>query len=64
MIHIHLKSLYSEKYLKEKDKYSYYLDGNHGLVQIENLDISIIRGNISEIKFLTNITCTKFHTII
>lgn len=37
---IHLKSLYSEKYLKEKDKYSYYLDGNHGLVQIENLDIS------------------------
>lgn len=32
-------SLYSDKYLKEKDKYSYFLDNNHSLIKIENLDI-------------------------
>ena len=33
-------SLYSEKYLDKKDKYSYFLDSNHGLINIENLDIN------------------------
>lgn len=27
-------SLYSDEYLSQKDKYSYYLDGNHGLTEI------------------------------
>lgn len=31
-------SLYNYKYLKEKDKYSFFLDNNHSLISIENLD--------------------------
>ena len=31
-------SLYNDKYLNEKDKYSYFLDNNHSLITIENLD--------------------------
>ena len=31
-------SLYNYKYLDEKDKYSFFLDNNHSLVSIENLD--------------------------
>lgn len=34
------KGLYFDKYLQEKDKYSYFLDGNHGLVEIVNKDIN------------------------
>ena len=34
------KGLYFDKYLKTKDKYSYFLDGNHGLINIENKDIN------------------------
>lgn len=29
-----MDSMYNEKYLSVKDKYSYYLDGNHGLTEI------------------------------
>lgn len=29
-------SLYFEKYLKEKDKYSYFLSGNHGICTVKN----------------------------
>lgn len=32
-------SLYNYKYLEEKDKYSFFLDNNHSLIYIENLDI-------------------------
>ena len=32
-------SLYNYKYLEEKDKYSFFLDNNHSLITIENLDI-------------------------
>ena len=32
-------SLYEEKYLNEKDKYSYFLDNNHPLIIITNNDI-------------------------
>lgn len=32
-------SLYNYKYLDEKDKYSFFLDNNHSLIYIENLDI-------------------------
>jgi hypothetical protein len=31
--------LYFDKHLNTKDKYSYFLDSNHGLVQIRNMDI-------------------------
>lgn len=31
-------SLYNYKYLNEKDKYSFFLDNNHSLILIENLD--------------------------
>lgn len=31
-----MNSLYSDDKLKTKDKYSYYLDGNHGLAEIES----------------------------
>lgn len=30
---------YFDKYLETKDKYSYFLDGNHGLVEVVNEDI-------------------------
>ncbi len=33
-------SLYFEKFLNEKDKYSYFLSGNHGICTIENLNIT------------------------
>lgn len=33
-------SLYFDKFLKEKDKYSYFLSGNHGICTIENTDIT------------------------
>ena len=36
---ITINSLYSYKYLNEKDKYSFFLDNNHSLIKIENLDI-------------------------
>ena len=29
-----MDTMYNEKYLSMKDKYSYYLDGNHGLTEI------------------------------
>lgn len=31
-------NLYNYKYLDEKDKYSFFLDNNHSLISIENLD--------------------------
>lgn len=31
-----MNSLYNEKALKSKDKYSYYLDGNHGITEIKS----------------------------
>ncbi|MBQ2904456.1 MAG: hypothetical protein IJE48_08685 [Clostridia bacterium] len=34
------ESLYFEKFLNEKDKYSYFLSGNHGISSIENKSIS------------------------
>jgi hypothetical protein len=34
------KGLYFDKYLNMKDKYSYFLDSNHGLIQIINEDIN------------------------
>lgn len=33
-------SLYFDKYLSEKDKYSYFLSGNHGICTVENEDIT------------------------
>ncbi len=33
-------SLYNSKWLEKKDKYSYFLDGNHSLIKIDNLDNS------------------------
>lgn len=33
-------SLYFDNFLKEKDKYSYFLSGNHGISTIKNLDIT------------------------
>ncbi len=33
-------SLYFEKFLNEKDKYSYFLSGNHGICTIENPNIN------------------------
>ena len=32
--------LYKEKYLNENDKYSYFLDGNHGFVEIKNKNLT------------------------
>lgn len=32
-------SLYFEEFLKEKDKYSYFLSGNHGICTVENQNI-------------------------
>lgn len=32
-------SMYNYKYLDEKDKYSFFLDNNHSLIEIDNLDI-------------------------
>ncbi|MEG1309518.1 MAG: DHHW family protein [Bacilli bacterium] len=34
------ESLYEEKYLKKKDKYSYFLDNNHPLIVITNKNIN------------------------
>ena len=31
-----MKSLYSDDMLKTKDKYAYYLDGNHGIAEIKS----------------------------
>ncbi len=36
---VELNSLYSEKYLKTKDKYSYFLDNIHSYIEITNNDI-------------------------
>ena len=33
-------SMYEEKYLNEKDKYSYFLDNNHALITITNKSIN------------------------
>ncbi len=33
-------TMYSDKYLNEKDKYSYFLDGNHALTTVVNNDIN------------------------
>lgn len=33
------ESVYFEKFLKEKDKYSYFLSGNHGICTVENKSI-------------------------
>ena len=32
-------SLYNYEYLDKKDKYAFFLDNNHSLIKIENLDI-------------------------
>ena len=37
---IQTQSFYSESYLQGKDKYGYFLDGNHGLVEIERESFS------------------------
>lgn len=34
------ENLYEPKYLKTTDQYSYFLDGNHGITQIDNLSIA------------------------
>ncbi len=34
-------TLFSDKYLTEKDKYAYFLDGNHPIVTVENADAPI-----------------------
>ncbi|MFI3167577.1 MAG: DHHW family protein [Bacillota bacterium] len=34
-------TLYSDKYLTEKDKYSYFLDGNHPIITVENQNAPI-----------------------
>ena len=34
-------TLYEEKYLNTKDKYSYFLDNNHALIEIENKNINL-----------------------
>ena len=36
---IETNTLYADKYLKEKDKYSYFLDNNHSLIEITNNNI-------------------------
>ncbi len=35
-----MNSLINEERLAEKDKYTYFLDGNHSLVEIDNLDVN------------------------
>ena len=59
-------SIYFDKYLKEKDKYSYYLDGNHAFINITNNDVVdgkllIIKDSFANclIPFLIN----DYHTI-
>ena len=37
-----IDTLYKEKYLNENDKYSYFLDGNHGFVEIKNKNNNVI----------------------
>ncbi|MEG0626362.1 DHHW family protein [Anaerorhabdus sp.] len=45
-----MDSLYSDKYLSQKDKYSYYLDGNHALVTVKNEGIKDSLGKIVVVK--------------
>lgn len=60
-------TLYESKYLKTRDKYSYFLDNNHALIQIDNHSIKnnsrllIIKNSFanSMIPFLIN----NYHTI-
>jgi len=56
-----MDSLYSEEALKTKDKYSYYLDGNHGITEIKSScpsgrRIAIIKDSYAHslVPFLTN----------
>ncbi|MEG0176410.1 DHHW family protein [Anaerorhabdus sp.] len=45
-----MDSLFSDKYLTLKDKYSYYLDGNHALVRIKNEGVENSLGKLLVIK--------------
>lgn len=45
-----MDSVFSEKRLTEKDKYTYYLDGNHALVRIENEGVKDDLGKLLIIK--------------
>lgn len=56
-----MDSLYSEEMLKTKDKYSYYIDGNHGITEIKSTcpsgrRIAIIKDSYAHslVPFLTN----------
>jgi len=56
-----MKSLYNEAMLKTKDKYAYYLDGNHGIAEIKSScpsgkRIAIIKDSYAHslVPFLTN----------
>lgn len=56
-----LTSLYSDEMLKTKDKYAYYLDGNHGITEVKtscptNASIAIIKDSYAHslVPFLAN----------
>ncbi|MBQ6895427.1 MAG: DUF4358 domain-containing protein [Clostridia bacterium] len=56
-----MDTLYNEKMLEKKDKYSYYLDGNHGITEIKSTcpsgrRIAIIKDSYAHslVPFLTN----------
>ena len=61
-------TLYEEKYLNTKDKYAYFLDGNHALIEITNEEqtgeILIVKDSYANsfIPFLTN-HYNKIHII-
>lgn len=54
------ESLYEESYLKEKDKYSYFLDNNHALITITNKSI---KGN-NEILIIKDSYANSFIPLI
>ncbi len=41
MTGVQTDTLFSDKYLSEKDKYAYFLDGNHPLITVENANAPI-----------------------
>ncbi|SJZ55129.1 DHHW family protein [Anaerorhabdus furcosa] len=64
-----MNSLYSDKYLSQKDKYSYYLDGNHALVKIKNEGVQDSLGTLLVVKdsyshILTPYLASHFDEII
>lgn len=59
-------SLYVPAYLKSMDQYSYFLDGNHGLTQINNLTLehnSILVIKDSFANTLATLLCENYETV-